>query len=60
MIETNSLRVLSIIAATDLEIFARVARTGNMSAAVRETSLSPAVVSKRISLLEERLGAPLF
>ncbi len=45
---------------TDLEIFARVARTGNMSAAGREMSLSPAVVSKRISLLEERLGARLF
>lgn len=45
---------------TDLEIFARVARTGNMSAAGREMNLSPAVVSKRISLLEERLGARLF
>jgi DNA-binding transcriptional LysR family regulator len=44
----------------DLEIFARVARTGNMSAAGREMGLSPAVVSKRIALLEERLGARLF
>ncbi|MEL6373681.1 MAG: LysR family transcriptional regulator [Pseudomonadota bacterium] len=47
-------------AITDLEIFARVARTGNMSAAGREMGLSPAVVSKRVSLLEERLGARLF
>ncbi len=47
-------------AITDLEIFARVARTGNMSAAGREMSLSPAVVSKRISLLEERLNVRLF
>jgi len=47
-------------AMTDLEIFARVARTGNMSAAGREMGLSPAVVSKRISLLEERLNARLF
>ncbi|MGL4396339.1 MAG: LysR family transcriptional regulator [Hyphomicrobium sp.] len=47
-------------AISDLDIFARVARTGNMSAAGREMSLSPAVVSKRISLLEERLGARLF
>jgi DNA-binding transcriptional LysR family regulator len=31
-----------------------------MSAAGREMGLSPAVVSKRISLLEERLGARLF
>jgi DNA-binding transcriptional LysR family regulator len=37
-----------------------VARTGNMSAAGREMGLSPAVVSKRISQLEERLGARLF
>lgn len=47
-------------AITDLEIFARVARTGNMSAAGREMGLSPAVVSKRISLLEDRLNTRLF
>ena len=47
-------------AISDLEIFARVARTGNMSAAGREMGLSPAVISKRISQLEERLGARLF
>ncbi len=45
---------------SDLDIFARVARTGNMSAAGREISLSPAVVSKRISLLEEQLNTRLF
>lgn len=45
---------------SDLDIFARVARTANMSAAGREMGLSPAVVSKRISLLEDRLGARLF
>ena len=49
-----------MIAISDLDIFARVARTGNMSAAGREKSLSPAVVSKRISLLEEQLGTRLF
>jgi DNA-binding transcriptional LysR family regulator len=47
-------------AISDLEIFSRVARTGNMSAAGREMGLSPAVVSKRISLLEEEVGARLF
>ncbi len=47
-------------AISDLDIFARVARTGNMSAAGREMGLSPAVISKRISLLEERVGARLF
>lgn len=51
---------ISVTAISDLDIFARVARTGNMSAAGREMSLSPAVVSKRISLLEERLGTRLF
>lgn len=45
---------------SDLQIFARVARTGNMSAAGREMGLTPAVVSKRISHLEEGLGARLF
>lgn len=50
----------NVTAISDLDIFARVARTGNMSAAGREMGLSPAVVSKRISLLEERLGARLF
>ncbi|MGI9523069.1 MAG: LysR family transcriptional regulator [Hyphomicrobiaceae bacterium] len=45
---------------SDLDIFARVARTGNMSAAGREMGLSPAVISKRVSLLEESLGARLF
>jgi DNA-binding transcriptional LysR family regulator len=45
---------------SDLDIFARVARTGNMSAAGREMGLSPAVVSKRISQLEDRLGTRLF
>ena len=45
-------------AISDLEIFARVARTGNMSAAGREMGLSPAVVSKRVSQLEERPRCP--
>lgn len=47
-------------AISDLEIFARVANVGNMSAAGREMGLSPAVVSKRISHLEKRLGTRLF
>ena len=47
-------------AITDLDLFARVARTGNMSASGREMGLSPAVVSKRVRLLEEEWGALLF
>ncbi len=44
----------------DLEIFAKVVTAGSMSAAGRELDLSPAVVSKRISHLETRLGTRLF
>jgi DNA-binding transcriptional LysR family regulator len=44
----------------DLEIFAKVVTAGSMSAAGRELDLSPAVVSKRISHLEGRLGTRLF
>lgn len=62
MTKTTSLapKDTAVTAISDLDIFARVARTGNMSAAGREMGLSPAVVSKRISMLEDRLGARLF
>jgi DNA-binding transcriptional LysR family regulator len=44
----------------DLDVFVRVAATGSMSAAGRILGLSPAVISKRIKRLEERLGTRLF
>lgn len=44
----------------DLEIFARVVSAGSMSSAGRELGLSPAVVSKRLRRLEERLGTRLM
>jgi DNA-binding transcriptional LysR family regulator len=44
----------------DLEIFSRVISTGSMSAAGRVLGLSPAVISKRVKRLEERLGTRLF
>jgi DNA-binding transcriptional LysR family regulator len=44
----------------DLEIFTRVAKSGNMSAVARDMRTSPAVISKRIGLLERGLGARLF
>lgn len=44
----------------DMEIFARVVATGTMSAAARDLGLSPAVVSKRLGRLEERLGTRLL
>lgn len=45
---------------TDMEIFARVVGAGSMSAAGREMNLSPAVVSKRIRRLEDKLGTRLL
>jgi len=44
----------------DMEIFARVVAAGSMSAAARDLGLSPAVVSKRLGRLEERLGTRLL
>jgi DNA-binding transcriptional LysR family regulator len=44
----------------DLDVFARVVTARSMSAAGRELNLSPAVISKRIRRLEERLGVRLL
>src|SRR6478609_6169164 len=44
----------------DLDVFARVVTAKSMSAAGRELNLSPAVMSKRIRRLEERLGVRLL
>jgi DNA-binding transcriptional LysR family regulator len=44
----------------DLDVFARVVTARGMSAAGRELNLSPAVISKRIRRLEERLGVRLL
>ncbi|MDQ0438071.1 DNA-binding transcriptional LysR family regulator [Kaistia dalseonensis] len=44
----------------DMEIFARVVTAGSLSAAGRELGLSPAVVSKRLKRLEDRLGTRLL
>lgn len=44
----------------DLEVFAKVVAAGSMSEAGRLLGLSPAVVSKRIKRLEEKLEARLF
>lgn len=44
---------------TDLRIFVRVVSSGSLSAAAREMNLSLAVVSKRLAILEERLGCRL-
>lgn len=44
----------------DLDIFARVVTSGSMSAAGRDLNVSPAVISKSIRRLEERLGVRLM
>ena len=44
----------------DLDVFAHVVTAKSMSAAGRQLKLSPAVISKRIRRLEERLGGRLL
>ncbi|OWV87636.1 LysR family transcriptional regulator [Rhizobium sp. R635] len=44
----------------DLEVFAKVVATGSMSLTGKLLGFSPAVVSKRIKRLEDRLGARLL
>ena len=44
----------------DYSLFARIVEAGSLSAAGRDMHLSPAAVSKRLTRLEERLGARLF
>ncbi|HXY98907.1 MAG TPA: LysR family transcriptional regulator [Stellaceae bacterium] len=45
---------------TSLEVFVKVVEKENFAAAARELGLSPAMVSKHIQALEERLGARLL
>jgi DNA-binding transcriptional LysR family regulator len=45
---------------SDYDLFCRIVSTGSLSAAGREMHLSPAMVSKRLSRLETRLGARLI
>lgn len=44
----------------DYELFAAIVEAGSLSAAARRLKLSPAMVSKRLARLEERLGARLI
>lgn len=44
----------------DMEVFAAVVSAGSMTAAAREMGFSPAVISKRMQRLEERLGTRLL
>ena len=42
-----------------MAVFVRVVATGSLSAAARELSLSPAMISRRLAALESRLGVRL-
>jgi DNA-binding transcriptional LysR family regulator len=44
----------------NIKAFLVVARTGSFSAAARELTVAPSVVTKRITRLEEQMGAQLF
>lgn len=44
---------------SDLEFFVLIARHGNLSAAARALNLTPPAATKRLALMEERLGARL-
>lgn len=44
----------------NLESFVRSAETGSFSAAARRLSLTPAAVSRNVSMLEKNIGARLF
>ena len=46
-------------ALNEMAVFARVVATGSLSAAARELSLSPAMISRRLAALESRLGVRL-
>ncbi|HCW17698.1 MAG TPA: LysR family transcriptional regulator, partial [Achromobacter sp.] len=45
--------------ASELEFFVRVARLGSLSAAARELDLTPPAATKRLALMERRLGVRL-
>jgi DNA-binding transcriptional LysR family regulator len=44
----------------DYEIFTRVIKAGSLSAAARELHSTPAMISKRLTRLEDRLGVKLL
>jgi DNA-binding transcriptional LysR family regulator len=45
---------------SDYALFARIIETGSLSAAARKLLISPAMVSKRLARLEQRLGVQLI
>ena len=44
----------------EMSVFSRVVAAGSLSAAARELGISPALVSRRLAALENRLGVRLI
>jgi LysR family transcriptional activator of dmlA len=58
---TNGHRMTSVrTASADMQFFSTLVRCGSLSAAARELQVTPPAVSKRLTLLEERLGVSLL
>lgn len=45
---------------TSMQVFVRTAQAGSLSAAARQMKMSPAMATKHVDALEERLGVKLF
>lgn len=45
---------------TGMQVFSRAARAGSLSAAARQLMMSPAMATKHVDALEQRLGVRLF
>jgi DNA-binding transcriptional LysR family regulator len=45
---------------TGMQVFVRTAQQGSLSAAARQMKMSPAMATKHVDALEERLGIKLF
>jgi DNA-binding transcriptional LysR family regulator len=48
-----------MVTAVDLELFVAIADTGSLSAAAKKCAVTRATLTRRLELLEERLGTPL-
>ena len=59
-ISAPSLANMQITDWTDFGLFAAVARSGSLAGAARETGLSQATLSRRMTALEQRTGRRLF
>src|ERR1035438_2914680 len=59
-VHTAGVRSIVLDRLTGLEVFAKVASSGSLSAAARAMGLSQTMVTKHVAALEARLGVKLF